>query len=459
MSKGLQKRHKQILSIIGVLVLFFNIALGVIKNDKRKSSLEENDFYLEESEKTARSPASGLHSQESPARKSSLTITQAEKREQKVFEDNQGFLEDFFEDSEDSSQENSNYYEGAPKLRTHGKTHSHHNSSPSKEDKKMDQEITGLPYYYPSLDSQLFDNRSGEADTDSSESRNNSTQSTSSPNTCSLNINGGSFQGPVLLEITCSTASEIGVCVSENYCCDPDSGSIYTGAFQLGEANKTFCISYSGTSIHGGVSSEEGEAVFTFNSNLPHLDVTVEKTHLQTTQLNGQMTLLSNDFGKPNYFMGAINLKSHDPTPSGLNLTCTDIVESHSTLTSPTTNSPLPEFSMEPYVSPSQVDLSVGGSDLAYGPNHISSYVTSRIYSVPEYACSNSNITLEDFYYSQTIPIKIETVLGVTEFIGGFTPVKTLQPDPTIYRGPATVTNIASGEELRTGIVSIFFDK
>lgn len=276
---------------------------------------------------------------------------------------------------------------------------------------------------------------------------------------CSVGITGGSFQGPVNIELTCSTASSIKYCISENNCCDPEQGRVYTGAFKLGQASKTLCLSFAGTSFEDQITSETKEALYSFDPELPHLEITQNKTHIQTTQLDAAMVFKSNDFGSNHHALGVINLKSHDPSPSALNMSCTDIVTNHASLTSPTPGIILTEMNASAFSPTTQMNLFLTEHGLIYGENYLTAYMKSMLYDLPQYSCSSSKLALEDFNYVQTLPVDVIAGNDDTELYGGFTAVSALSPDPSLYRGPASEIGDVPTQELRTGLISIFFDK
>lgn len=276
---------------------------------------------------------------------------------------------------------------------------------------------------------------------------------------CSSNISGGTFNGPVTVNLTCSTASTIKYCISENICCDPDSGSIYTGPIQIGQASKNYCLSFSGAALEGGLISQTSETFFQFDPNVPDIMVVQEKNYVQTTQLDAPLKLRSSDFGSNHHSVGIINLKTHDPSPSGLNLSCQDIVEDHATLSSPSTLNIFPETSVVAYSPSTELNMSLAESSLIYGKNNLTSYLKSTLYAVPKYTCSQTELTLEDFYYSQTLPIDVLAAADTSILMGGFDYLAPIDSTPSVYRGPASDVDPSSTQEIRTGLWSIFFDK
>lgn len=268
---------------------------------------------------------------------------------------------------------------------------------------------------------------------------------------CSTNLTGGTFQRPVEINLTCSTASTIKYCIGENYCCDPELGSVYTGVFQLGQASKNFCLSFAGTSIGEQLTSETKEAFYSFDPELPHLEAIHNKTHVQTTQLDTEMILRSNEFGSPHHVMGVVNLKSEAPSQS--NNDCSAITNA------PQSNYILSETSVAAFSPASQMNLFLTSSGLTYGENNLMAYIKSNLYSLPQYSCSHSKITLEDFYYVQTLPLDVLNDSNSGELYGGFNHISTMGLDDSMYRGPASEIGASPTLELRTGLISIFFDK
>lgn len=81
------------------------------------------------------------------------------------------------------------------------------------------------------------------------------------------------------------------------------------------------------------------------------------------------------------------------------------------------------------------------------------------LYSSPQYACSISNVVLEDFNYVQTHPLDVLSGSDNGELYGGFTSLSAKGEDKSMYRGPASELGDSPNLELRTGLISIFYDK
>ncbi|WPU63724.1 chitobiase/beta-hexosaminidase C-terminal domain-containing protein [Peredibacter starrii] len=268
------------------------------------------------------------------------------------------------------------------------------------------------------------------------------------PAVCSANIGGGSFNGPISVELSCSNTSSIKYCVSEGTCCDPETGSSYTGPITIGQASKTFCLSYTG-------GDDISEATYTFNANLPHLEIFQPKVQVQTTQLDTLLSIVSNNFGSNDHSVGLISFRQNNPQSSAL--TCQEAVEFvPSGWAGSGTLAVLPETPVFPYTPTDQINVMLNISKLVYGENYLVSYVKSSQYAEEQYACSHSKMILRDFYYFESLPIEVS---DSNTFLGGFSPIGPGEDNSTLYRGPASDLNTTSLEELRSGIVSVFYDK
>lgn len=268
------------------------------------------------------------------------------------------------------------------------------------------------------------------------------------PSVCSANIGGGSFSGPVSVELTCSNTSEIKYCLSEGTCCDPETGATYSTPIAIGQPSKSFCLSYTG-------GSEVSESVYTFNPDLPHLEVTQKKLQVQTTQLDAQMSIVSNNFGSNDHSVGQINFRQSNPQAIGL--TCEEAVEYVPTGWAGTGNLVvLPETPVFPYAPTDQINIMLNLTKLIYGENYLVSYVKSAQYAEEQFACVHSKMILRDFYYFESLPIEVS---DANSFMGGFSPIGPGEENITMYRGPASDIDTSSFEELRSGLVSLFFDK
>ena len=187
--------------------------------------------------------------------------------------------------------------------------------------------------------------------------------------------------------------------------------------------------------------------------------VTHNKTHYQTTQLSGIHDVNSSNFGETNFWLGQINLKSHDPGTSGLNLTCEQIVQNYSTLTSPAPLEMFTPMDMALIAPASTVEVPLSSSQLAYGDNFITSYILNDNYASPLYSCSTNKIILNDFDF-----FAVESCHGdpgtdeVREFSGSFTPYGFFEQASVLPRAPAgSAIEEQNTQELRVGSFAIFY--
>lgn len=289
----------------------------------------------------------------------------------------------------------------------------------------------------------------------------NTTSSGSSSDslTCTSNLGTGAFSSTQTVALSCTSGAEIKYCLSENVCCDPDSGNIYTGPINIGATPGNFCLSFQGTKNGSSKTSPLKEITYTFNGSLPDLQVAHAKIFYQTTQLQGQLNITSTDFGADNLSMGVINLMNHDPGMSGMNWSCADIVNEHTTLTASAPLIPMASTDVATIPNSSQIDVFLNNLNLGYGKNYVSSYIINNNFMDTFVSCSTTMVTLEDFEYFEANPNQAEVGTNdVREFSGGFTPIGFFEAEADVYRGPAGVgsQNVAS-QELKSGLFGIFY--
>lgn len=276
---------------------------------------------------------------------------------------------------------------------------------------------------------------------------------------CSANVGSGSYSYAFDVSLSCSTASTIKYCLSENTCCDPESsGIIYTGPVHVNPGAGSYCFSFVGISKTSGTVSGTVEKSYTFNPNLPDLQVAHTKRFFQTTELEGLMSLTSADFGTPGFYAGVINLKDHDPGTGDLNWNCNQIFQDHNTLSAPVTSMAMPDTDVSIYAPSSQLEVSLRTTNLVYGNNHLSTYVQNATFTEPVIACSTTNIILEDFPFFDPLPYHGVTGTNeVREFSGGFTHLGFFEPEITLFRGPAgSGSETVSSQELESNLFGIF---
>lgn len=309
----------------------------------------------------------------------------------------------------------------------------------------------------------VADSNTKNNDDTNTESNSNSSSGSGSTspvqNTCSTDILAGTFGNPVGVTITCNYLSDIKYCLSKDTCCDPQStGTAYSGAISVGAENGNFCLSFYGESETGGV-SEVVQNNYTINSTYPNLVVGSPKTYFQTTELSGETFITSSDFGKANYYGGQINFKTTDPTPTGLNYTCTDIAENDHLSLSPLPSTTLSLFDVSGLLPTNEIKIPFREDKLDYGVNFLSSYIKNNSYVVPLYSCSTTQIILEDFnYFESTMAQASVGDNNVREFEGQFSSFGFFEEDAQVFRGPAgESTNEKSGTYLESGLFSVFY--
>lgn len=283
------------------------------------------------------------------------------------------------------------------------------------------------------------------------------------PYTCSPNLVGGSFNNPISVRLSCTYTSTIKYCLGVDTgsgCCNPESSGInYSSEIIVGATNATYCLSYYGTSS-AGVTPVYAQT-YTINSTLPDLQVSTPVTHFQTTELSspGKSFVTSNDFGKPGFGIGQINLKAHDPGPMAENLTCEEIVNNYVALPAP---APLTIISLLDVSSDNpatQIQIPFRADQLDYGENFITSYIENSNNVSPIYSCFTSKVTLSDFeFFISDVTYGDPGTNAVREFAGGFSSYGFFEPEATVFRDPAGESEeTLSGEKLESGLFRIFY--
>ncbi len=282
------------------------------------------------------------------------------------------------------------------------------------------------------------------------------------PNTCTASLSGGSFNHPIGVTLSCSSASVITYCLGKDTgsgCCDPyASGTTYSTKIPIGATDANYCLSFYGDSADHG-SSETYQQNYTINSTLPDLQIGHQQNYYQTTQLSGKVYLSSLDFGKNGYGAGIINLKSHDPGPLGLDMKCDDIVQSYGNLIAPTPLDVLALLDVGLENPATQLEIPLRLDQMDYGTNFITGYMINDNYDLPLYSCSTSEVVLSDFeFFEQQLSFGEPGNNSIREFTGGLTSFGFFEPEATLYREPAGVSSEdQTGEKLQYGLLGIFF--
>lgn len=386
------------------------------------------------------------------------------------FRQNAHLPEERFPEGGDSATENSGYqsaygsgYQGHSYANGGRGNNNNSNPSSTKTDSSSSSPSSGSQV--SSGSGMVFSNVGSNAGLPTPTTPNNNTNTpftetrTEDPLSCSASVGGGAFGNPIQVSLSCSATANIRYCVQEGSCCDPEyQGNIYSAPVVIGADSGNYCLSFYGETTSYKISGVVQQS-YTINNIYPDLQLTFPKVHYQTTQLTGSYELLSNDFGKSSYWVGGINLKTHDPGPSGLNMDCQEIVETYVTLPAPTPSVVFNPMDMALINFGDKLIVPLQRSSLIYGENFVTSYVLNDNYAAPLYSCSTKKISLKDFEYFAQESSHGEAVTNqVRQFSGSFVAYSFFEPDATVFRGPAGVaTEEDAGQELRLGSFGIFY--
>lgn len=304
-------------------------------------------------------------------------------------------------------------------------------------------------------------NGSGSSSSNGSGSSSTTTTTTSSSNnlSCTASVGGGVFSNPINVSLSCSASASIKYCVRNGSCCDPETeGADYSSTIVVGSTNGHFCLSFYGETSSSKLSSVS-QVSYTISNSNPDLQVSLPKIFYQTTQLEGLHYLRSSDFAKSNFSIGEVNLKTHDPGPSGLNMSCDDIIQNYVTLPAPAPVAMFATLDMSGISVGDQLNVPMPLSKLDYGENFITSYAVNDNIVPGLTSCSTNKITLEDFeFFDLEIAHGDDGTNTVREFSGSFVPYGFFEAPAQLNRTPAgSSTEDESGQELRTGSFGIFY--
>lgn len=461
---------------LGILALFYSINVKLGGKAKEVSSADEELVPKKKLKK--REPASVKKRVQAPKRKMPTYQPQSIPREESPRRDEP--YDDYADTSGGGSAApqtysvGSTYSYGGGGGYSSGRSYSGNSSSSGRGDSSSDssssgtgsssvgggQYYSGVPYPTVSTGGSSGGDTSEEDDDDDDDNGNSSGGSNTASLTCSSNQGGGAYPNPITVGLNCSSPSEIKYCLSEGACCDPrTSGTVYTSNLIIGELSGDYCLSFYGESSSLGKASDVTQLNYGINNTLPDIQVNHEQTFFQTTQLSGRSEIRSNDAGKQNYVMGQISLKSNDPGPSGLNMSCAEIVTNYIELPQSPVATMSP-FDMLGLTVTQQAVTSLDVEDLIYGDNFITSYVIDRNYATPLYSCATTKINLWDFEYFQAGVAHASPVTGnYREFAGEFTVYGFFEPDEeTVYQAQSgSSSEEIDGRSLKSGMFSIFF--
>lgn len=272
---------------------------------------------------------------------------------------------------------------------------------------------------------------------------------------CVSSIGGGTFNTPINVNLSCSSTALIRYCISEGSCANPCellSGKDFATPIFLGADTQEYCLTFQGRT--DGVQSKVEHVAYNFSTTAPHLETTWQKIVYQTTQLRGQISLASNDLPGDSLGFGLINFKSHDIS----NMNCEEIMDSVTTMTSPTPLEILPLTDVSQLSSGEQMNVFFDKVDLDYGENWLTAYHKGENFE-SNYSCEQNVITLEDFPFHESYASNsVMNVDGVLELSGGFTPIGVFEENSILYRGPAGIDmENKNQQELRVGFFGILY--
>ena len=246
-------------------------------------------------------------------------------------------------------------------------------------------------------------------------------ESINSNPTCSYDKLEGVYGTPFSVTITCSEAATIRYCTNFGAAhCDPLASPIlYTVPIPVNSGDNTYGISFYAEFDDAAFISPVTDLTYILNTIPPALIVSFPKINIQTSQLPFTNNTQSTDFGLSNHYYHQINFKEHDPTASGLNWSCSDMLNNHGTLTTPSVEVIQSDYDVSGLLITDQIDQSVDMPKLVPGDNYIVTILEDRARNLS--SCQTQNIQIADFFISQfTATGSTPTVSGIRTTSGGF---------------------------------------
>jgi len=250
---------------------------------------------------------------------------------------------------------------------------------------------------------------------------NNETRDNATALACSFDKAQGTYPSWFAVTLSCSEAASIKYCINNGSgFCDPQASPIdYTGPVTIGTADGNYGLSFYATADSSGEVFEAYNLSYIIDSTTPGLIVSFPSVNFQTTQLPFTNSTQSNNFGMANHYYNQINFKSHDPTASGLNWSCSDMFQNYGILTAPVATQIQNDFSIESLLSTSQIDQTVDMPKLAAGDNYIVTIIENKDNGL--YSCQVQNVIVNDFAIGAfTATGSTSVVSGVRTSQGGF---------------------------------------
>ncbi|EQC52410.1 chitobiase/beta-hexosaminidase C-terminal domain-containing protein [Bacteriovorax sp. DB6_IX] len=263
--------------------------------------------------------------------------------------------------------------------------------------------------------------------------------------TCTYSRAQGTYSSATTVSISCSEPAQIYYCVHVGIgTCDPiSSPSLYSGPLSIGPADNTYKVSFYGS--NNSSSTSVVDLTYVIDSSTPSLTVNFPKLQLQTTELPLSNNTQSLSFGKPQHFYHQFNFKSHNPTSSGLNWSCEDIVSNYVSLSSPPVAIIQDDFDISVLSVSDQINQSVDLARLEVGDNYIVTVIEDR--SLNAFTCQTQNIEIVDF------PIQSFSASGPTPVSGSVREFSGQFQSYSHFQSPPSLTNSGSSKNQKVGLI------
>ena len=274
---------------------------------------------------------------------------------------------------------------------------------------------------------------------------------------CSSDQAEGIFGSSISLVLSCSETANIQFCVQQGGgCCSPlTSPTSFSGSVDLNSGDGEYCVSFFGTG-NGGEFSSVSSLTYTIDSTLPDLNVNFPTIQIQTTELPLTNSTQSTDFGEANHFYHQINLKSHDPGISGLDLNCSDILSTYTSLSSPVPVVIETELDTSSNGPADQISQTIDSGILVGGDNFIVTIFEDRSRNV--FSCQTQRVVLNDVIKSDFTGTGATAVLGgVRRVSGQFVGFGHFQAAPIIDTSSGENENEQSGVVNKTDLLNVFY--
>lgn len=269
---------------------------------------------------------------------------------------------------------------------------------------------------------------------------------------CKADKTTGVFTGGFSLKVTCNRPGAIYYCVSTTGYCDPFNTK-YTGPISIGPANNDYFVSYYGISEDGQV-SVVSDHIFTINSELPSLSTFFPKQYVQTTEAPIVTKTQSLDFGKENHYFSQYNFFGHNPTSTGMNWSCDDIITNYAGLTAPSVLQIDENFATNGLNPSSEIEQIINTSGLSYGENFIATVLEDRSRYLT--SCETQRVVLRDFKLFSFLGVdETPIVSGVRRTQGGFVGYSYFETIPSATQGAGQSESERAPASLEENFITI----